>query len=123
MPYASPAYDDANVFARILRGEIPARVALETEHALAFHDLHPQAPVHLLLIPRGAYVDAADFAARAGPEAQAGFLAALARLCAEQPVEGGFRVIANAGADAHQEVPHFHLHLLGGRPLGPLLAR
>lgn len=123
MPYASPPYDESNVFARILRGEIPARVVLDTPHALAFHDVSPAAPVHVLLVPRGPYTDALDFALRASPEEQAGFFAALARVCEGAAVEGGFRVIANAGRDGDQSVPHFHLHLLAGRPLGPLLAK
>ena len=117
-------YDETNVFARILRGEIPARVVHETEHALAFHDVRPQAPVHVLVIPRGPYVDLADFAANAPAAEAAGFLACVAecvRLLGLE--ENGFRAIANAGAHGHQEVPHFHLHLLGGRPVGPMLAR
>jgi diadenosine tetraphosphate (Ap4A) HIT family hydrolase len=116
-------YDPQNVFARILRGEIPSRTLLDTEHALAFHDIHPQAPVHVLVIPKGPYLDLADFAANAPAAEQSGFLAAVAeavRLLGLE--EGGFRTVSNSGAHAHQEVPHFHLHILGGRPLGPLLA-
>lgn len=121
---AAPPYDEGNVFARILRGEIPADIVHQTEHAIAFRDLRPQAPVHVLVIPRGAYRDLADFAAHAPAAEQAGFMACVSecvRLLGLE--EGGFRAIANAGPNAHQEVPHFHLHLLGGRPLGPLLAR
>lgn len=123
MPYEPPAYDPGNVFARLLRGEIPSRPLLDTPHALAFADRAPQAPVHALLIPKGAYTDLADFAARASAEEQAGFLAALAELVGALGLEGGFRAIANTGAHAHQEVPHFHLHVLGGEPIGPLRAR
>ena len=123
MPYVPPPYDEANVFARILRGEIPARTVLETPHALAFHDISAQAPFHVLVIPKGAYVDLADFLARASGAEQAGFWAAVAAVCAMEEASGGFRVIANAGAHAHQEVPHVHVHVLAGRPLGSLLAR
>ena len=116
-------YDPGNVFARILRGEIPSRTVFENEHALAFHDVRPQAPVHVLVIPKGPYVDFMDFASNATAVEQAGFLAAVTEVCRMAGVEEGFRAIANSGANAHQEVPHFHLHILGGRPLGPMLAR
>ena len=115
------AYDDQNIFARILRGEIPNRTVLETEHALAFHDIAPQAPVHVMVIPKGAYVSLDHFARDASPEEQVGFFAAVAQVCAMLDLDGGFRAIANAREDSHQEVPHFHLHILGGRRLGPLL--
>jgi histidine triad (HIT) family protein len=116
-------YDPANVFARILRGEIPNRTVFENEHALAFHDVRPQAPVHVLVIPKGAYLDLQDFAANATAVEQAGFLSAVAEVCGLVGVEDGFRAIANSGAHGHQEVPHFHVHILGGRPLGPMLTR
>ena len=116
-------YDPSNIFARILRGEIPNRTVHENEHALAFHDVRPQAPVHVLVIPKGPYVDLTDFAANATAVEQAGFLAAVAEVARIAGVENGFRAIANAGPDSHQEVPHFHVHILGGRPLGPMLAR
>ena len=117
-----PDYDDSNVFARILRGEIPNRTVAETEHTLAFDDITPQAPVHVLVIPKGAYVDYADFHARASDAEIADLHRTAARVCAERGVTGtGFRAIANAGRDAVQEVPHFHLHLIGGRPLGRML--
>ena len=115
------AYDDQNIFARILRGEIPNRTVLETEHALAFHDIAPQAPVHVMVIPKGAYVSLDHFARDASPEEQVGFFAAVAQVCAMLDLDAGFRAIANAREDSHQEVPHFHLHILGGRRLGPLL--
>ncbi len=118
-----PTYDDANVFARILRGEIPNATVAETEHTLAFDDITPQAPVHVLAIPKGAYVDYADFHARATDAEIVDFHRTCARICAEKGLTGtGFRTIANAGAHAVQEVPHFHLHLVGGRPLGRILA-
>ena len=123
MPHATPPYDEANVFARILRGEIPARTVLETPHALAFHDIGAQAPFHVLVIPRGPYADLAHFLAKAPAAEQAGFWDAVARVCAMEEAAGGFRVVANAGRDAHQEVPHFHLHVLAGRALGPILTR
>ncbi len=116
-------YDPSNIFARILRGEIPNRTVHENEHALAFHDVRPQAPVHVLVIPKGPYIDLADFAANATAVEQAGFLAAVAEVARIAGVENGFRAIANAGPDSHQEVPHFHVHILGGRPLGPMLTR
>jgi histidine triad (HIT) family protein len=115
------AYDDQNIFARILRGEIPAKVAYENEHALAFHDVRPQAPVHILVVPKGPYVSLDHFAAEATAVEQAGFMAAIAEVCRAANLDGGFRAIANAREHAHQEVPHFHVHILGGRPLGPLL--
>ncbi len=121
------AYDDANIFARILRGEIPCDMVAQNDHALAFRDIAPKAPSHVLVIPRGAYVDFADFAANAPAEEIAGFM----RLCAEvarsegvDPARGGagFRAITNAGPHGVQEVPHFHLHILGGRVMGPMVA-
>jgi histidine triad (HIT) family protein len=124
MPYS---YDPTNIFARILRGEIPNKTVLETEHTLAFHDIHPQAPVHVLVIPKGPYVTFDHFAAEASEAEIVDFHRACARVCAmtgASPGEGGagFRSIANAGPDANQEVPHYHLHILGGRNLGRLLS-
>lgn len=120
------AYDPSNIFARILRGEIPNKTVLETAHTLAFHDIHPQAPVHVLVIPKGAYVTYDHFATEAPAEEIVDFHRALAEVCRQVGVAhpgGGFRVISNAGANGHQEVPHFHMHVLGGRPLGPMLVR
>ncbi|MCS6986565.1 MAG: histidine triad nucleotide-binding protein [Sphingomonadaceae bacterium] len=117
-------YDETNVFARILRGEIPCRRVHETEHALAFHDINPQAPVHVLVIPKGPYVSLADFTAHAPAELVAGFFRAVgetARMLGLE--ETGYRILANAGPHAHQEVPHLHVHIFGGRPLGPMLTR
>ena len=117
------SYDQTNIFARILRGEIPNKTVLDTAHTLAFHDIHPQAPVHVLVIPKGPYMSLDHFVRDATPEEQLGFNAAVAEVCRIVDVEGGFRAIANSRDHAHQEVPHFHLHLLGGRPLGPMLVR
>ena len=125
MPYT---YDDQNIFAKILRGEIPNDTVLDTDHALAFNDIQPQAPVHVLVIPKGPYVNHDHFAAQASDAEIADFMRATARICAMKgvsPGEGGagFRTISNAGHDGVQEVPHYHLHILGGRPLGRMLNR
>ena len=116
-------YDDSNVFARILRGEIPSRRVYEDEWAIAFHDITPQAPVHVLVIPRGTYVSMADFTQNATADEIAGFFRAVStvarRLGLEQP---GYRLLANVGGHGGQEVPHLHVHLFGGAPLGPMLA-
>lgn len=117
-------YDDGNVFARILRGELPTSPVLETEHSLAFPDLRPQAPVHVLVIPRGSYVAWDHFAVEATDAEIADFVRAVGRVCAITGVGGegdGFRLIANAGRHAVQEVPHLHIHVLGGQPLGRML--
>lgn len=117
-------YDDHNVFAKILRGEIPCKKVHEDDHVLAFHDINPQAPVHILVIPKGRYVSWDDFSAHA-PEAEiAGFIRAVGQIARDNGlVEPGYRLLANTGINGHQEVPHFHVHLFGGRPLGPMLAR
>ena len=118
-------YDQNNIFARILRGEIPNKTVLETAHTLAFHDIHPQAPVHVLVIPKGAYVTFDHFAAQASAEELVDFHRACAQVCEMVGVAGpeGYRAITNAGAHGMQEVPHFHLHILGGRVLGRLVER
>ncbi|MEM7489701.1 MAG: HIT domain-containing protein [Pseudomonadota bacterium] len=122
----SYAYDDQNVFARILRGEIPNDTVAETEHTLAFNDITPQAPVHVLVIPKGAYVTYDHFHIDAADEEIVDFHRTCARICADKgiaPTRGdGFRALTNAGEHAIQEVPHFHMHLIGGRPLGRILA-
>jgi histidine triad (HIT) family protein len=116
-------YDSNNIFARILRGEIPNRTVLETDHALAFHDIGPKAPVHVLVIPRGAYADFADFTRKAGPAEAADFWSAVQTVIDNLGIaDNGYRLIANSGADGMQEVPHFHVHILAGQRLGPLLA-
>ena len=119
-----PPYDDQNVFARILRGEIPCRKVFEDAYALAFHDIAPQAPVHVLVIPKGSYVSVADFGATATAEEITGFWRAVAKVAAELGLEQpGYRVLMNMGADGGQEVPHYHVHLFGGRWLGRMLER
>ncbi len=117
-------YDDNNIFARILRGEIPCKKVHEDDWSLAFHDINPQAPVHVLVIPRGRFVSWDDFSAQASVAEIAGFVRAIgtvARLLTLVPA--GYRLLGNAGGHAHQEVPHLHVHLFGGKPLGPLLER
>lgn len=114
-------YDPQNIFARILRGEIPNKTVFENDHALAFEDIAPQAPVHVLVIPKGAYVSLDHFAAEASPEEHSGFMAAVAEVCRITGVEGGFRAIANTREHGVQEVPHFHLHIIGGKQLGRML--
>lgn len=118
------AYDPNNIFARILRGEIPCAKVYEDEFALAFNDIAPQAPVHVLVIPKGAYVDMDDFTARAADSEIAGLMRAVSAVAKIAGVaEPGWRLIANIGADSHSEVPHLHVHILGGRKLGPMLAK
>ena len=121
---ATQPYDDQNVFAKILRGEIPNKTVYEDEWALAFHDINPQAPLHVLVIPRGAYVSWDDFSAKASAEEIAGFIRAVGHVAREAGlVEPGYRLLANIGGHGHQEVPHLHVHVFAGRPLGPMLAR
>jgi diadenosine tetraphosphate (Ap4A) HIT family hydrolase len=121
---ATLPYDDSNIFARILRGEIPNRTVYEDDWALAFHDINPQAPHHVLVIPKGAYVSWDDFSARASEAEIAGFVRAVGHVAREAGLVGdGYRLLANIGTDAHQEVPHLHVHIFAGRPLGPMLAR
>ncbi|WP_339861968.1 histidine triad nucleotide-binding protein [Paremcibacter congregatus] len=115
-------YDSENIFAKILRGEIPCNKVYEDDHALAFHDINPQAPVHVLVIPKGAYISMMDFTAAAPAELITGFFRAVGHVARDLGLEdAGYRMLANAGADAHQEVPHLHIHLFGGRKLGPML--
>ncbi len=116
-------YDEANIFARILRDEIPSKRVYEDEFAIAFHDIAPLAPLHILVIPRGAYVSLADFTAKAGDADVAGFFRAVGAVARQLGLEaGGYRILANVGHLAGQEVPHFHVHLFAGRSLGPMLA-
>lgn len=119
------AYDPTNIFARILRGEIPNKTVLETEHTLAFHDINPAAPVHVLLIPKGPYATFDHFAAEASAEEIVDFHRTAASVCALLGIApgDGYRAITNAGAHGMQEVPHYHLHLLGGKVMGPLIQR
>ena len=120
------SYDDTNVFARILRGEIPNKTVKETGHTLAFHDIGPQAPVHVLVIPKGPYVTYDHFAGTASSGEIVDFTRAVGMVCAQMEVtpgagNAGYRIIANNGSDAVQEVPHLHVHVLGGRLLGRML--
>lgn len=118
------AYDRNNVFARILRGELPCKKVYEDDFALAFHDINPQAPVHVLVIPKGEYVSMMDFTANAPAELVVGFIRAVgetARILGLE--ENGYRILANAGPHSHQEVPHLHIHIFGGKPLGPMLVK
>lgn len=117
------SYDDNNIFAKILRKEIPAKILYEDEYALAFPDINPQAPVHVLVIPKGRYVSSADFGATASPEEITGFYRALSHVGKLMNVEeSGYRIVCNVGPDSQQQVPHFHAHLLGGHKMGHLLA-
>ena len=116
------AYDPQNVFARILRGEVPCRRAHEDEYALAFHDHAPKAPVHVLVIPKGPYLSLSDFGARATTEEIAGFWRAVSRVAADLGLDArGYRALTNVGEDGGQEVPHFHVHLFGGRRIGRMV--
>ncbi|MEZ7812077.1 MAG: histidine triad (HIT) family protein [Paracoccaceae bacterium] len=117
------SYDSTNIFACILRGEIPNKTILETDHSLAFHDINPAAPVHILLIPKGTYVTCDDFAARASVEELMDFNRSLAKVVDLMELSAGYRAITNSGADGLQEVPHYHLHILGGRSMGPMLTK
>ena len=121
---ATQPYDAANIFAKILRGEIPCKRVYEDEYALAFHDISPQASVHILVIPKGAYVSWDDFSAHASEGEIAGFVRAVGHVAREQGlVVAGYRLLVNVGQHGGQEVPHLHVHLFGGAPLGPMLAR
>ena len=121
-------YDPTNIFARILRGEIPNRTVMETPHTLVFHDIRPLAPVHVLVIPKGAYVSFDDFAANASNAEILGFTRLCAQVCMSEGVDlaggnQGFRAVANTGHHGVQEVPHYLLHIMGGRVMGPMLSR
>lgn len=121
---ATLPYDESNVFARVLRGEIPAKRVYEDDHALAFHDIAPQAPTHILVIPKGAYVSWDDFSARGSDSEIAGFVRAVGKVARDAGlVAPGYRLLANVGMAGGQEVPHLHVHIFGGRGLGPMLAR
>ena len=119
-----PPYDDQNVFAKILRGEIPSKKVYEDEWAFAFNDINPQAPTHVLIIPKGRYCSFADFSETASEAEIAGFFRAVGKIAKSMGLESaGYRLLANMGPHSHQEVAHFHVHLFAGRPLGPMLAR
>jgi diadenosine tetraphosphate (Ap4A) HIT family hydrolase len=118
-----PPYDDQNIFARILRGEIPSRKVYEDGYALAFHDINPQAPTHVLVIPKGPFCSFADFSAKASADEIVGFIRAVGTIAKDLGLEApGYRLLANMGDHGGQEVPHFHVHLFGGRPLGRMIA-
>ena len=117
-------YDDNNVFARILRGELPARKVYESKHSLAFHDINPLAPTHVLVVPKGRYMGWDDFSAGASDAEIADFVRAVGEVARRSSaLPQGYRVLANQGPDANQEVPHLHVHVFAGRPLGPMLKR
>ena len=117
-------YDDNNIFARILRGELPSKSIYEDEHVLAFHDINPLAPTHILVIPKGPYVSWDDFSEKASDSEIAGFVRAIGKIAREEGLVGqGYRILANVGLNSGQEVSHLHAHIFGGRPLGPMLAR
>lgn len=121
---ATQPYDDQNIFAKILRGEIPSTKLYEDEWAYAFPDINPQAKLHVLVIPKGRYVSWDDFSANASAEEIAGFVRAVGHVAREHNlVEPGYRLLANIGAHGGQEVPHLHVHLFGGQFLGPMIAR
>jgi diadenosine tetraphosphate (Ap4A) HIT family hydrolase len=119
-----PPYDHSNIFAKILRGEIPSRKVFEDAWALAFHDINPLAPTHVLVVPKGPYVSFADFSERASDAEVAGFVRALGHIARTLGLdEGGYRLLTNMGVHGGQEVPHFHVHLFAGQPLGPMLSK
>ena len=121
---ATLPYDDQTIFAKILRDEIPSKRVYEDEWAVAFHDINPQAPIHILVIPRGPYVSWDDFSANASEAEIAGFVRAVGKVARDLDlVAPGYRLLANVGLHGHQEIAHLHVHLFGGRALGPMLAR
>ena len=121
---ATAPYDESNVFARILKGELPANKVYEDEHVLAFRDINPLSPTHILVIPKGRYVSWDDFSQKASDAEIGAFVRTIGRIARDAGlVEPGYRVLANVGPNSGQEVPHLHAHIFGGRPLGPMLAR
>jgi histidine triad (HIT) family protein len=121
---ATAPYDDQNIFAKILRGEIPNKTVYEDDWALAFHDINPQAPIHVLVIPKGPYVSWDDFTASAGDAEIAGFIRAVGTVARDLGLPApGYRLLANTGLHAHQEVPHLHIHIFGGKQMGAMLPR
>jgi histidine triad (HIT) family protein len=121
---ARQPYDDGNIFARILRGDLPSDKVYEDELVLAFRDINPLSPTHILVIPKGAYVSWDDFSAKASDAEISAFVRAVGKIAREAGlVEDGYRLLANTGSNSGQEVPHLHVHIFAGRPLGPMLAR
>ena len=118
------AYDNENIFAKILRGEIPCTKVYEDDHAMAFEDINPQAPVHVLVIPKGAYVSMVDFTSSASDAEITGFFRAVGNTARQlELAESGYRILANTGEDGMQEVPHLHIHVFGGKKLGAMLSK
>lgn len=116
------AYDENNIFARIIRGEIPCNKVYEDDYALAFHDINPQAPTHVLVVPKGPYVSSDDFAEKASDAEIAGLMRAVGKVARDLgTVADGYRILSNHGRDAHQEVPHFHVHIFAGKDLGRMI--
>lgn len=116
------SYDPNNVFARILRGEIPCKKVYEDQHALAFHDIAPQTPTHVLVIPKGAYVSFDDFSEKASDAEIAGWVRAIGKVARDLGLPAdGYRILSNMGRDGHQEVPHLHMHLFAGQDLGRMI--
>jgi diadenosine tetraphosphate (Ap4A) HIT family hydrolase len=121
---ATLPYDDSNIFARILRGELPSTKVYEDDYALAFHDINPQAPIHILVIPKGPYVSWDDFSAKASDGEIAGFTRAVGKVARDEGlVAPGYRLLVNTGGHGHQEVPHFHVHIFGGRQFREMIPR
>jgi histidine triad (HIT) family protein len=121
---ATAPYDDSNIFARILRGEIPNKTVYDDEWALAFHDINPQAPIHILVIPKGRYVSWDDFSAKASEAEIVGFIRAVGHVAREAGLPTpGYRLLANIGGHGHQEVAHLHVHIFGGKQMGAMLPR
>jgi histidine triad (HIT) family protein len=121
---ATLPYDDSNIFAKILRGEIPNRTVYENDHVLAFHDINPQAPVHILVIPKGRYVSWDDFTDHASDVEITGFIRAIGHVAREAGLPApGYRLLSNIGGHGHQEVPHLHVHIFGGKQMGAMLPR
>ena len=118
------SYDPSNIFARILRGELPCKKIAEDQHTLAFEDINPQAPVHILVIPKGSYVDWSDFTCNASDVEQSAFVKMIGHVASLAGItDSGYRVISNSSNDGHQEVPHLHMHVLGGAAIGPMVSR
>ena len=117
-------YDDDNIFAKILREEIPCKKVYENKYALAFHDINPQAKLHILVIPKGKYISFADFSKNGSKDEIEGFFKAVGKIAEEQDlIKDGYRILANHGVDAGQEVPHFHIHIFGKQILGPMISK
>lgn len=117
-------YDPDNIFAKILRGEIPNNTAYEDDHVLAFHDITPLAPIHILVIPKGPYVSMTDFSQQASAEEIAALYRAIGQIIKDNNLDtDGYRTITNTGDHGGQEVPHLHIHILGGKKLGPMLSQ